>query len=108
MPYKNKKDKKAHNQKYYKKWYAKNGRERAANYQEAIEEWRKKHPKAIKVQKRLREAIEKGKIIRPKICSKCKRKVKISAHHPDYSRPLEVIWVCSSCHKKLHKITSKK
>jgi len=42
------------------------------------------------------------KIIRPDICSSCGKKVKVDGHHPDYSKPLEVIWLCKKCHKKEH------
>ena len=28
---------------------------------------------------------------------------KIYAHHEDYSRPLEVRWLCTSCHRLLHR-----
>ncbi len=35
-------------------------------------------------------------------CQACGSKVYIHAHHPDYSKPLQILWVCASCHKKLH------
>ena len=28
---------------------------------------------------------------------------KTEAHHPDYSRPLDVMWLCRKCHKNIHK-----
>lgn len=30
---------------------------------------------------------------------------KAEAHHPDYSRPLDVVWLCSTHHKEAHLIT---
>ncbi len=40
---------------------------------------------------------------RPDICSDCGAvDVVIHGHHEDYSKPLEVIWLCVSCHMKLH------
>lgn len=35
-------------------------------------------------------------------CSACHRIAPIHRHHIDYSKPLEVIEVCASCHKKIH------
>ena len=29
--------------------------------------------------------------------------VKVEAHHPDYSMPLEVLWLCRKHHLELHK-----
>jgi hypothetical protein len=36
--------------------------------------------------------------VRPDRCSKCKVKCKPHGHHPDYSKPLEVVWLCPGCH----------
>lgn len=52
---------------------------------------------------KIRDSIKSGKIIRPKICSVCNKKKIIEGHHPDYSKPLEVIWVCRKCHTVLDK-----
>jgi ribosomal protein S27AE len=27
---------------------------------------------------------------------------KVHAHHRDYSKPLDVIWLCPKCHNRLH------
>lgn len=42
--------------------------------------------------------------MRPSNCSKCgKPHPKVHGHHSDYSKPLDVIWLCPSCHMKLHR-----
>ena|SRR3990167_1263179 len=47
----------------------------------------------------MRKAIFKGILVRSKICQFCeKEKPRIGGHHYDYSKPLEVIWLCPSCH----------
>ena len=46
--------------------------------------------------------IKSGRIIRPKQCSNCESFCKPDFHHPDYAKPLEGMWLCKSCHKKLH------
>ena len=40
--------------------------------------------------------------VRPDICSMCWRWWHIHAHHPDYNKPLEVIFICSKCHWAVH------
>lgn len=40
----------------------------------------------------------------PRVCQACGREGFIQAHHQDYKKPTEVLWLCSSCHKKLHLI----
>lgn len=48
-------------------------------------------------------AIKSGKLSRPKACSKCGRdQMRIAAHHEDYSKPLDVLWLCHWCHYYRH------
>lgn len=48
-------------------------------------------------------ALNKGQIIRPPICSRCFKDCTPEGHHPDYSKPLEVVWLCYRCHREEHK-----
>ena len=50
----------------------------------------------------LRRAVASGVLVRPAYCSLCSKATKVSAHHRDYAKPLEVIWVCSPCHREIH------
>lgn len=47
----------------------------------------------------LRTAVREGHIAKPDRCQDCGVTEKIEAHHEDYSKPLEVAWLCPRCHK---------
>jgi hypothetical protein len=52
------------------------------------------------------QALEKGEIVKPEMCEKCGRwqpREEIHGHHADYSKPLEVEWLCRDCHIEEHK-----
>ena len=51
---------------------------------------------------KLRYAVAKG-LIQPMPCLCCGEKAE--AHHPDYSRPLDVVWLCPSHHKQAHAVS---
>lgn len=64
----------------------------------------RKHAEKIKAQHLVQTHVRRGKIIKPNICSICNCEAKrIEGHHADYSKPLEVIWVCNQCHHDIHK-----
>lgn len=86
---------------FYREWYAKNGRKRAANYIEYHRNWKRANQEKVKVHTKLRYAIKKGLIKIAKFCEECKEKRKLVGHHPDYRFPLKVNWLCYSCHKKI-------
>lgn len=58
----------------------------------------------------LEQAIEDGQIQRQYVCEKCNDsgtfangRTKIQAHHTDYNKPLDVMWLCQKCHHEWHK-----
>jgi hypothetical protein len=46
-------------------------------------------------------AIRSGKL-KPCPCETCGSTTNIQAHHDDYNKPLDVRWLCHSCHTILH------
>jgi len=41
-----------------------------------------------------------GRLEQPEACSSCGTPGPVEAHHGDYSKPLEVEWLCSACHDR--------
>lgn len=66
---------------------------------------RKYDLKAI-AREKVRQALEHGILVKPKSCSSlvCEGDYKrIEAHHPDYTKPLQVVWLCTVCHSRVHR-----
>jgi len=42
---------------------------------------------------------------KPAVCHHCQLPSKrpLHAHHEDYSKPLDVVWLCSACHRFFHR-----
>jgi hypothetical protein len=62
--------------------------------------WRESDKRRSVAHSAVARAIRKGNLI-PEVCSKCSNE-KTVAHHEDYDQPLNVVWLCQSCHKKRH------
>lgn len=65
----------------------------------ASREWRKRNPEKYRAQNTVNNAIRNGKFER-KGCVVCGEKA--HAHHEDYSKPLEVVWLCPKHHSDYH------
>lgn len=102
---------------YHAEWYKLNKKK----CQEQQKEYRKKHKKLMQKinrkayynyianpENRLKKVcrdmtcqkIRSGKMNRQP-CTICGNKT-TEAHHPDYNKPLEIIWLCKKCHFKQH------
>ena len=63
---------------------------------------KERNPMRQKAVSRVSWAIESGNIVKPSACCCCGENRPLQGHHDDYSKPLEVIWLCSPCHNHFH------
>ena len=98
---------------YFRKYRARNAEKLRAYNREYNKQWRKdngyhneinskdRYPEKEHARRMLRYAVKSGDVVKL-VCQQC-QSVKSQAHHLDYSKPLDVIWLCALCHRKLHK-----
>jgi len=79
-----------------KRW-KQNSKARIAEY---AKEWVQKNPEKYQARLRVQTAVKQGVLVR-KPCQKCGRENSVG-HHPDYTKPLEVIWLCRIHHRAIH------
>ena len=65
--------------------------------------WRDKNKHKIVTHLAIFKATRSDLVIKPKNCSVCKDATNLHGHHKDYSKPLDVVWVCCKCHANIHK-----
>lgn len=66
--------------------------------------YKEKNMKKRWVTNAVNNAVRDGRLIKPCACQSCEKvKPRIEGHHNDYDRPLDVTWLCSSCHRLWHK-----
>ncbi len=84
---------------------AKTGSSKDSNFRKRhrlyMRRWRK-HESKIKQKARtaVRSALISGRLLKLP-CQKCGKPAE--AHHPNYRKPLEVIWLCSIHHQEIHR-----
>lgn len=53
---------------------------------------------------KLSNAVRSGSVVKPKKCQLCGCiPNRLEGHHYDYSEPLSVTWLCTTCHKLFHR-----
>lgn len=82
---------------YRKEWTKKN----PGYNTRAKKNWLKKNRERDLVRQKVKYAMKTGKLVK-RPCVKCGN-IEVDAHHEDYSKPLDVIWLCKFHHRELHK-----
>ena len=67
-----------------------------------------KNPLRAKARRKVRYEIEMGRMVRPERCEDCSKRRRVVGHHDDYSKPLDVRWLCYPCHELFHSAHDKK
>ena len=70
-------------------------------FKEEHEKFKKLYPEKYKARYTLRNAVRYGKIKKAP-CMMCGDK-KAHGHHEDYTKPLDVIWLCRKHHMEIHR-----
>ena len=66
---------------------------------------RKRYPEKERARQILSTAVYEGRVTKPSACECCGEptiKALLHGHHTDYSKPLEVVWLCRGCHVAEH------
>ncbi len=72
--------------------------------QARLRQWKLENPEKYLAHQAVAHAVRAGRLTAPAECQQCQRSdLQIHAHHEDYTQPLEVIWLCQSCHARRHK-----
>lgn len=86
-----------------------------ARHSASVRRWKEAHPDEVRgyierwalravesgaaaAHMKVQRAIKRGDLVRPTVCEECGKTAKIEAAHFDYAKPLEVRWLCRSCH----------
>lgn len=98
MPYADREKRLEYSRSY---WRSEEGREKR---EASKRSWRERNREKMRAHSAVARALRKGTLVRPLDCEGCGGNYtgKLEAHHDDYSKPLDVKWLCDECHKKRH------
>ena len=75
-----------------------------ASMERARGKWLENNPAKRSAHIAIGNAVRDGKIQKPDTCQSCGAKPgRIEGHHTDYTKPLEVMWLCRTCHVDQHR-----
>lgn len=92
-----KRKRRASDQRYCKKCHNAYQREWRPDYKDLTDEQKKK----IIARSMANVYQSRGKLKRRSFCEICRKRRVLEKHHDDYSKALEVRWLCGPCHKNV-------
>ena len=75
---------------------------RTDSYRSNHSRYKAQSPEKQKAHRLINKAIKSGELTRPSTCSKCGNNGAIEAHHEDYTKPRDIVWLCRTCHAQRH------
>lgn len=63
--------------------------------------WRQEHPEAYRAHTAVNNAVRDKRLVKEP-CAICGTTKNVHGHHKDYSKPLDVKWLCAKCHHRIH------
>ena len=57
------------------------------------------NPEKMRAKHRIKYLLKLGHLTKPQFCECCGREARLDGHHEDYTKPLEVLWLCRKCHR---------
>lgn len=64
----------------------------------SVKKWQTRNPEKRKAHNAANNAQRDGKLTPPEFCERCREPGKLQKHHENYTKHLEVVWLCSKCH----------
>ena len=81
-----------------KRWHRNLSSATKDRHNEQRRQYKEANPGMAKAHRTLNQAVLSGEIVKPKYCEWCARNRKLDATHSNYSKPLDVEWLCRPCH----------
>lgn len=94
-------DKAEHYNHYHRAWNLMDGLvNKEVHTKKSRERYANTNPEVISAHSRVSTELAAGTLVKQP-CEVCGNK-RVEAHHEDYSKPLEVVWLCSVHHRQRH------
>lgn len=81
-------------------------RDKTPARRERRKQYRRDNPDKYRAHYLTSNAVRDGKLVK-KPCAFCKSGTRLHGHHHDYSKPLDVTWLCIFCHNTFHSLMEK-